>query len=205
MVSVLASSAHGFDIFQEIDKIGPALVLSILSNHVFDWHYHRTTAVQCSAVVLWTLLLLLSWAPGGCSTCVFASMQGCSMPLILGSKCVIWIPNPGRGGHSLKKHPPGSTVWGNLIPIALQKCFSAKVPFPLYEKTGANEQNTSFLRQLNIVTYAGLFTPLPLLYWRLLHWITSISSVPDKTIPFPLLYLLLTDSVPFPLQHSTAA
>ena len=39
------------------------------------------------------------------------------------------------------------------------RVFLRKVPFPLYEKTGANEQNTPFLRQLNIVTFAGLFTP----------------------------------------------
>ena len=47
------------------------------------------------------------------------------------------------------------------------KVFLRKVAFPLYEKTGANEQNTLFLRQFNIVTYAGLFTPLPMINWDL--------------------------------------
>lgn len=49
-----------------------------------------------------------------------------------------------QGGHSLKKHPPGSTVWGNLIPIALQKCFLEKYPFHSMRRQGQMSKTHPF-------------------------------------------------------------
>ena len=63
------------------------------------------------------------------------------------------------GGALPKKAPTRLNSMRQSHTHSTPKVFLRKVPFPLYEKTGANEQNTPFLRQLNIVTFAGLFTP----------------------------------------------